>query len=115
MMNDWKAALAALNASGVLPPGDSEDENSVVEDKKDEIQKASLRIYIDRRARKGKEATVIEGFLCDDDKLKEIARTLKQSLGCGGSVRSGEMLLQGDVREKVAAELKKMGYKSKLC
>lgn len=111
---DWKDALAALGASGTLPEGEpeaipTEDQNDAV------IQKSAVKIYIDRKKRRGKEATVIEGFECDDERLKEVARSMKQSLGCGGSQRDGEILLQGDVRDKAEAALKAMGYKTKRC
>lgn len=113
MPTDWKDALAALGASGEIPQ--AEEEKVEAAPAEPEIQKAPLRIYIDRRARRGKEATVIEGFLCDDAMLKEVAAALKKSLGCGGSCREGEILLQGDVRDKCARWLQSRGYKTKMC
>lgn len=110
---DWKDALAALGASGELPEG--EPETTSVEADEAKVQKSAVRIYIDRKKRRGKEATVIEGFECDDQRLKEIARELKQTLGCGGSQRDGEILLQGDVRDKAVECLARMGLKSKKC
>lgn len=113
MGQDWKAALAALNASGSLPAGDEGPAAQAPEPEK--VQKAPLRIYIDRRARRGKEATVIEGFLCTPQRVKEIASELKRTLGCGGSVRDDEILLQGDVRDKTGERLEKLGFRTKLC
>ena len=113
MATDWKDALAALGASGSIPQGEDAPELQASASRSD--KKETVSIYIDRRKRRGKEATVIEGFRCDDGELKEIARSLKQSLGCGGSQRDGEILLQGDVRDKAAAELEKLGYRTKRC
>lgn len=113
MGQDWKATLAALNASGLTGAGEEEQVSQAPE--REKVQKAPLRIYIDRRARRGKEATVIEGFLCTPERVKEIASELKRTLGCGGSVRDDEILLQGDVREKTGVRLEKLGFKTKFC
>lgn len=110
---DWKDALAALGASGALPEGEDTPDTAAASDTS--RQTAPVRIYIDRKKRRGKEATVIEGFECDDTRLKEIARQLKQTLGCGGSQRDGEILLQGDVRQKAGEVLADMGIRYKLC
>jgi len=48
-----------------------------------------------------------------EDKLKELAATLKQRCGTGGTVKGGRIEIQGDIRERVAAELEKLGYKVK--
>lgn len=114
MATDWKDALAALSASGALPQAEPETEKEETPTQPS-TQKTAVRIYIDRRARRGKEATVIEGFLCDDERLRQIAASLKKSLGSGGSCRDGEILLQGDVRDKCARLLSDMGYKTKMC
>lgn len=111
---DWKDALAALGASGALPEGEPEAAAPEQTDGK-KPQKAPISVYIDRKKRRGKEATVLEGFECDDDELKEIARQLKQQLGCGGSQRDGEILLQGDVRDKACQLLATLGFKTKRC
>ncbi|MCM1290795.1 MAG: translation initiation factor [Prevotella sp.] len=107
---DWKDALAGLRNE--VPEAAPEPE--VEATKKNEIQKEPLHILIDRRQRKGKTATLIEGFLCDDSSVKEIAAMLKQKIGTGGSCRGGDILLQGDWRQKAADMLKAMGYKCKL-
>ena len=114
MAMDWKEALAALGASGALPEGEPESAAPERENGRRQ-QKAAISVYIDRKKRRGKEATVLEGFECDDDELKETARRLKQQLGCGGSQRDGEILLQGDVRDKAIEILASLGYKTKRC
>jgi translation initiation factor 1 len=74
-------------------------------------QKEPLRVELDKR--NGKPATLITEFQGSDDELKELAKTLKVKCGVGGSSRDGEILIQGDVRVKVAELLLGMGFKVK--
>lgn len=110
---DWKEALAALGASGELPPGEPEPQPE--QPKEPETQREPLRLYLDRKKRRGKEATVIEGFLCSSERHAEICSRLQRSLGCGGSRRDGEILLQGDVRDRASEMLHDLGFKTKKC
>lgn len=89
---------------------DLEDEN--IETLPPNEQK--LYVSIDRKQRKGKEVTLVEGFVGSDDDLKELAKTLKSSCGVGGSAKNGEILIQGNFKLKVTDLLKKYGYKVKL-
>lgn len=73
--------------------------------------KPMLRVEKDKR--KGKTATLITGYEDDCEEVRELAKSLKQRLAVGGSSRDGEILLQGDVREKVSVELRRLGYKVK--
>lgn len=75
----------------------------------------TLRIELDKRGRCGKRATLITGFEGSDDALKALAKELKLHCGAGGSARCSEILIQGDVRQKVQEYLTtKKGYKTKL-
>jgi translation initiation factor 1 len=58
--------------------------------------------------------TVASGFRLDDDRLEQLAAELKRRCGTGGSVKDGEILIQGDHREALLAELKKKGMMAKL-
>lgn len=110
---DWKDALGALKASGQLTEDNTADvpvENDV---EKNDFPKATLHVLTDRKGRKGKTATIVEGFCGDDEELSEVAKMLKQKLGTGGSFRGGEILIQGDRKEEVCELLKKMGYNVK--
>ena len=60
-----------------------------------------LDIVFERKGRGGKQATIVTGFVCDDEALKTVASQLKRSLGVGGSARGGEILIQGDCRQQV--------------
>lgn len=72
-----------------------------------------LRVLIDRKHRGGKTATIITGFVGSEDDLKDLGKTLKQKCGVGGAAKDGEIIIQGDNRDKIMALLSKMGYKAK--
>lgn len=73
----------------------------------------TLYVRLDRRNRKGKTVTLVEGFAGSGEDLKELGKELKSQCGSGGSVKQGEILLQGDFRDRVVSILKDKGYKVK--
>lgn len=113
---DWKDVLSQIKIDNP-----SKNEHTPANNKPNDGESASnqpketLRISIDRRQRKGKTATLIEGFICDDDDVRQMAATLKSRFGTGGSARGGDILLQGDWKEKAAEFLRGQGYKIKMC
>lgn len=111
---DWKSQLESLR--GDLPPGaaDSDTPDGSPAAGGDNIEKARLDVMLDRKGRKGKEATIVAGFTVADQEVDRIAAQLKRSLGCGGSARGGEILIQGDKRTQVAALLTSMGIKNRV-
>ena len=73
----------------------------------------NLRIHLERK-RGGKILTVIRGYVGNTQNFNELARELKKSCGVGGSVKNDEILIQGNVREKVLSILTEKGYSAKL-
>jgi translation initiation factor 1 len=76
--------------------------------------KQTARIARDRKGSGGKTVTVISGLQHDPATLEVLLKKLKQQCGAGGTLRDGEIEIQGDHRERVAAALAAMGYRTKL-
>ena len=73
-----------------------------------------VRVMRDRKGRRGKTVTVITGLPGGEAALDEVATTLKRLCGSGGTVAEGNVEIQGDHRERIAAKLTELGYKVKL-
>ena len=76
-------------------------------------EQQQLRVRLETKHRGGKTATVITGFIGRPDDLESLAKQLKNYCGTGGSSKEGEVIIQGDQREKVLQWLMKNGYKAK--
>ncbi|MCH5239523.1 MAG: translation initiation factor [Muribaculaceae bacterium] len=113
MEQDWKNALYALRQELPQEPDASPEESMESEPgvKETTMQKERLRIIKDRKGRNGKTATIIEGFTVSQDIVEDIARKIKQKLGVGGSIREGEILIQGDHTEQVKKILINLNFK----
>ena len=73
-------------------------------------QQQKLRLRMEKNGRGGKTVTVISGFTGPQADMDALARTLKTFCGCGGSATDGEIIIQGDFREKLKAKLLSLGY-----
>jgi translation initiation factor 1 len=104
---DWKDVLAGISVPEGEENNDAEPNQEAPQPKKPKGF-GNIKVVEEKKGRKGKTATILYGFTCDDEELQQIAKRLKQSLGIGGSARGGEILLQGAVREKAMALLKEL-------
>ena len=106
--NDWKDRLGMVYSTN--PDYHFETENDSTEQESLPANRQKLRLRIEKNGRGGKTATVISGFVGLESELESLARTLKTHCGCGGSAKDGLIIIQGDMREKLLAKLKSMGY-----
>jgi len=74
-------------------------------------QDQHLYVFHDKKQRKGKTVTIIEGFVGSKDDLNELSKKLKVSCGVGGSVKEGIIIIQGEIRDKIVLVLQKSFYK----
>jgi translation initiation factor 1 len=72
-----------------------------------------LYVSVDKKQRAGKEVTLVEGFIGAEDDLKELGKLLTSKCGVGGTVKDGEILIQGNFRDKIIDILVKVGYQVK--
>jgi len=77
-------------------------------------EQQQIIISLQKKGRKGKQVTLIQGFQHDRNTLDELARKLKQFCSAGGTVKGQDIEIQGDKRKLVSEKLSNLGYKVKL-
>ena len=108
--NDWK------KRDGVVYSTDSNFGYAYQQKQEAETlppQQQNLRVLLDKSGRAGKQVTLITGFVGTATDLETLGKVVKSKCGAGGSAKDGEVLIQGDVRDKVVQILTKEGYKAK--
>lgn len=107
MAKDWKDRLGTVYSTS--DKYNYEYDNNEEQETLPENQQ-KLYVSIDKKNRKGKAVTLIEGFVGSTEDLKSLGKLLKSKCGVGGAVKDGEVLIQGDFRDKIIELLKSDGY-----
>ena len=110
MENDWKERLGMVystNPDFDYDYGNREDEKTLPP------QEQQLYVSLDKKNRKGKAVSLVEGFVGSEEDLKDLGKLLKSKCGVGGSVKNGAILIQGDFRNKIVSLLQLEGYQVK--
>mgnify|MGYP002288793272 CR=1 FL=1 len=108
--NDWKSRLGMVYSTD---PDFRYTTDEVEEPETLPPDKQTLRVWLDRKQRAGKVVTLVKGFVGRDADLQELARLLKTKCGVGGAAKEGEIIIQGDHRDRVVEILTKSGYRCK--
>jgi len=110
MNNDWKDRLGVVfsTSSDFNYNNPIEPENNTLPPKQQKLQ-----VYFDKRNRKGKVVTLINGFIGNSNDLKCLEKLLKTKCGTGGSSKDGQIIIQGNCVDKVKSILDSEGYKVK--
>lgn len=105
--NDWKARLGMVYSTN---PDFKFDTESEFEEELLPPARQNLRVWLDRKQRGGKVVTLVKGFVGPEEELQKLGRMLKTKCGVGGAAKDGEILIQGDHRDRVTDLLGKAGY-----
>ncbi len=105
--NDWKDRLNIVYSTN--PDFGYETDSSEEEETLDKKQQ-KLRVFMEKKGRGGKTVTLIRGFVGTETDLKDLGKLVKKKCGVGGSVKDGEIIVQGDFKQRVIDLLKAEGY-----
>lgn len=109
-MSDWKERL------GMVYSTNPDFEYTTAQEEQTPTlppQQQDLRVWVDRKHRGGKTVTLVKGFVGTDEDLADLGRMLKSKCGVGGTAKDGEIIIQGNHRDRIMELLSKAGYKCK--
>lgn len=106
--NDWKDRLGMVFSTN---PDFQYETEEAEETETLPREQQPLRVNIEKKNRGGKVVTIVKGFSGTESDLKALGKLLKTRCGVGGAVKDGEILIQGEWRDKLVALLRAEGYK----
>lgn len=107
IMNDFSGIMFSTDPEFVIEQPDTEPEEKLSPKQQD------LRVTLDRKNRGGKAVTLVTGYRGGEEDLQKLAKLLKSKCGVGGAAKDGEILIQGDFRDKVMLLLQNEGFRVK--
>ncbi|MBC7566238.1 MAG: translation initiation factor [Pedobacter sp.] len=107
-LSDLGGIMYSTDPSFVIPSDYNEQDNSFVANNQQD-----LRVMLDKKNRGGKAVTLITGFRMNEEEVERLGKQLKTKCGVGGTAKDGEILIQGDFRDKIVDMLLKEGFKVK--
>ena len=110
MAKDWKDRLGVVYSTNCDFKYDKDEQ---AEPDTLPANEQKLIVQLDKKNRKGKAVTLITGFTGSTEDLESLGKLLKTKCGVGGTAKDGEILIQGDFREKIMLILATEGYKAK--
>jgi translation initiation factor 1 len=108
--NDWKKRDGVVYST---EPGFNFSYQQNEESAPLPAKQQNLLVVLDKSMRAGKQVTLVKGFIGSSADLDQLGKLLKSKCGVGGSVKDGEIIIQGDHRDKLVLLLQKEGYKAK--
>ena len=105
--------LNSLEALGSIHFDDLAPDRELSHQEEEAVVSQTLEAHFSNKGRGGKTVTVIKGFQGNPAEIKALAKTLKNAIGVGGSVKDGDIIIQGNFREKVMSLLTEMGHQVK--
>ena len=91
----------------------SPDKEDIIDPIQEEFEKLHFELHFSKKGRSGKIVTLVKGIDIDKDTLINISKKLKRKLSVGGSIKDGEIIIQGNSRDKIQENLLKMGHSVK--
>ena len=91
----------------------SPDKEDIIDSFEEEYEKLHFELHFSKKGRSGKIVTLVKGIDVDKDTLEYISKKLKRKLSVGGSIKDGEIIIQGNSRDKIQENLLKMGHSVK--
>jgi len=91
----------------------SPDKEDIINPIEEDFEKLHFELHFSKKGRSGKIVTLVKGVDIDKDTFKYISKKLKRKLSVGGSIKDGEIIIQGNNRDKIEEILLKMGHSVK--
>ncbi len=109
-MSDWKKRLSVVYSTNPDFEYETEEEQ---EPETLPAKEQKLKVSLDKKGRKGKQVSLITGFVGTSDDLKKLEKLLKTKCGVGGSSKNSEIIIQGNFVDKIKKILSDLGYYAK--